>query len=245
MYLNHFEKRMALITLILLYLLLMGCNIDTMPKHNNETDKVETNLEKNVTERVITINPTSQLTPQPTIEVKASVPTPTPTPTPTNEPVSELTISDPTLIVRKAERILELWDGESFIDSFDIDIGKMPEGDKKIQGDCKTPEGEYYIGYQNPNSHYYLSLGISYPNKEDAKEALNNGQIDQTIYDRIAEAIDNGRQPPANTVLGGGITVHGRVDDSEWTRGCVAVDNEVMDLLWEVCPVGTNITIYE
>ncbi|MGE5520365.1 MAG: L,D-transpeptidase family protein [Candidatus Dadabacteria bacterium] len=40
-------------------------------------------------------------------------------------------------------------------------------GPKRIQGDFQVPEGFYYINQFNPNSTYYLSLGINYPNPSD------------------------------------------------------------------------------
>jgi murein L,D-transpeptidase YafK len=40
-------------------------------------------------------------------------------------------------------------------------------GPKRIQGDFQVPEGFYYINEFNPNSTYYLSLGINYPNPSD------------------------------------------------------------------------------
>lgn len=236
---NDNSKRMLLGVLMLVSFCLVACN-KQVPHQQNKisepTDQAPVVINVEPEQQTVSIEPTLE----PTIEMTM----PAPTVKPTIQPKSELTLSNPLLIVKKKDRILALWDGEQLIDSFNIDVGKVPEGDKKVQGDCKTPEGKYYIGYQNPNSHYYLSLGISYPNKEDAQEALNNGQIDQSTYNSIANAIDSGSQPPANTILGGGITVHGRVDDQRWTRGCIAVDNDVMDLLWESCPVGTEIIIY-
>ncbi|HEY0041288.1 MAG TPA: energy transducer TonB [Flavisolibacter sp.] len=40
-------------------------------------------------------------------------------------------------------------------------------GPKRIQGDYQVPEGFYYINEFNPNSNYYLSLGLNYPNASD------------------------------------------------------------------------------
>jgi murein L,D-transpeptidase YafK len=40
-------------------------------------------------------------------------------------------------------------------------------GPKRMQGDFQVPEGFYYINEFNPNSNYYLSLGINYPNASD------------------------------------------------------------------------------
>ena len=42
-------------------------------------------------------------------------------------------------------------------------------GPKRRQGDMQVPEGFYHIDRFNPNSNFYLSLGISYPNESDKK----------------------------------------------------------------------------
>lgn len=147
------------------------------------------------------------------------------------------------IVVKKAERLLELWQGETLISSFPIGLGWEPTGHKQVEGDGRTPEGEYYVCVRNSNSSFYLSLGVSYPNKEDAAQALEDGRIDSNTYKRIANAIDKGQCPDWNTPLGGAIMIHGCGGSSDWTAGCIAVDNEVMDLLFEYCPMGTKITI--
>lgn len=40
-------------------------------------------------------------------------------------------------------------------------------GPKRMEGDYQVPEGFYYINEFNPNSNYYLSLGLNYPNASD------------------------------------------------------------------------------
>ena len=40
-------------------------------------------------------------------------------------------------------------------------------GPKRMAGDYQVPEGFYYINEFNPNSNYYLSLGLNYPNASD------------------------------------------------------------------------------
>ena len=145
--------------------------------------------------------------------------------------------------VKKAERLLELWQGNTLIGSFSIGLGRNPEGHKQREGDGKTPEGEYYVCVKNHNSSFYLSLGVSYPNKVDAAAALEDGRIDRAVYNRIVDAIDKGQQPDWYTSLGGEIMIHGHGGSRDWTAGCIAVDNEVMDILFEYCSVGTKITI--
>ena len=152
-------------------------------------------------------------------------------------------LNNPSIIVKKSERILELWEGDYLYDSYPIGLGWEPEGHKKKEGDGRTPEGSYYVCLRNSNSRFYLSLGVSYPNKEEAKEALKEERIDQSTYNQIVEAIDNNSQPPWYTPLGGEIMIHGMGSASDWTAGCIAVDNEVMDILWKYCPKETPILI--
>ena len=131
----------------------------------------------------------------------------------------------------------------SLYGSFPIGLGWEPAGHKQAEGDGRTPEGSYYVCLRNGNSSYYLSLGISYPNKEDAKAALDAGTIDQNTYRQIADAIDTWSRPPWNTALGGEIMIHGGGGSSDWTVGCIAVDNSVMDVLWKHCPNKTPVII--
>ena len=147
------------------------------------------------------------------------------------------------IIVKKGERTLELWQGETLIISVPIGLGFTPVGHKQVEGDGKTPEGEYYVCVRNSNSNFYLSLGVSYPNKVDAEAALADGRINKETYQKIVDAINNGKQPDWYTPLGGCIMIHGHGSGSDWTAGCIAVENEIMDILFEYCPLRTKITI--
>ena len=127
--------------------------------------------------------------------------------------------------------------------SYPIGLGWTPIGDKEKEGDGKTPEGTYYVCSRNSASRFYLSLGLSYPNKEDAYEGLEAGLIDQNTYNQIEDAINREVQPPWNTTLGGEIMIHGHGSHSDWTAGCIAVDDDIMDILWENCRMGTTVII--
>ena len=124
-----------------------------------------------------------------------------------------------------------------------IGLGFSPVGHKQVEGDGKTPEGEYYVCVKNYNSAFYLSLGLSYPNKDDAAAALADGRITNKVYKNIAAAIDSKQCPDWYTPLGGAIMIHGHGGDSDWTSGCVAVDNNIMDILFEYCGLRTKVTI--
>ncbi len=150
---------------------------------------------------------------------------------------------DPKIIVWKSDRRLDLYDGEDLVKSYRVGLGFTPEGHKEREGDGRTPEGEYYVCVKNPHSRFYLALGISYPNDEDANMGLREGIITGEEYDSIIYAIRNRRQPPWNTALGGEIFIHGNGSHSDWTLGCVALDDEDIKELYDVIPMGTEVVI--
>lgn len=76
-------------------------------------------------------------------------------------------------------------------------------GPKRIAGDYQVPEGFYYINEFNPNSNYYLSLGINYPN-----------QSDRILSDSLRP--------------GGDIYIHG----SCVTVGCIPVTDQQIDEIY-------------
>ncbi len=55
--------------------------------------------------------------------------------------------------------------------SYDICSKSGHLGPKIMEGDGQVPEGFYHIDRFNPNSGYYLSLGINYPNLADKRSA--------------------------------------------------------------------------
>ena len=129
------------------------------------------------------------------------------------------------IIVQKEARRMYLLHHGEVLETYDIDLGFTPSGDKQIEGDGKTPEGEYTIDRRNPNSAFHLSLGISYPNEAD-----------------LAEAKALGEDP------GGDIFIHGRprqfrVGDKDWTWGCIAVKNREIEQIYAMVRNGTPILI--
>lgn len=147
------------------------------------------------------------------------------------------------IVVKKKERLLQIFDGEKLFRTYRIALGFAPEGDKVKQGDGKTPEGEFYIFTKNSQSKFYLSLGLSYPNIEDAERGLREKLISRRQHDAIVKAINEEKMPPQNTNLGGEIYIHGGGSGKDWTWGCVAVENEEIKEIFEAVSVGTEVTI--
>lgn len=129
------------------------------------------------------------------------------------------------IVVYKNDRIMYLMHNDEVLETYEIELGFAPEGHKLEEGDGRTPEGDYIIDRRNPNSQWYLSIGISYPNEED-----------------IAQARARGVSP------GGDIFIHGtprpfrRMDD--WTVGCIAVTNREMRQIYAMVENGTPISIF-
>jgi murein L,D-transpeptidase YafK len=152
-------------------------------------------------------------------------------------------LNDPRIVIRKLERKLDVFDGEKLVRTYKMVLGFHPNCDKLIEGDGRTPEGEFYVFTKNSESKFHLSLGISYPGLEDAERGLKQNLISQAEYDEIAAAIAEKRMPLQKTKLGGEIYIHGGGTAGDWTDGCVALDNSEMTELFEAVPVGAKVTI--
>jgi murein L,D-transpeptidase YafK len=134
------------------------------------------------------------------------------------------------VVVRKSERLLYLMRNGSVLRSYKVSLGFRPEGHKQSEGDFRTPEGKYRLIRRNPNSEYFLSILVSYPNDDD-----------------LARARKLGVRP------GGAIMIHGQPNtprkprdyysNVDWTEGCIAVSNSDMVEIWLMTPPDTPIEI--
>ncbi len=130
------------------------------------------------------------------------------------------------VLIYKSSRAMYLMNNDKVLKKYRIDLGFAPKGHKAFEGDGRTPEGDYLIDRRNPNSQFYLSIGISYPNAAD-----------------IAAAKAMGKSP------GGDIFIHGgrRKTDPQgpdWTAGCISVSNREMEDIYAMVKDGTPISIY-
>ena len=152
-------------------------------------------------------------------------------------------IEKPRIVVYKNARKLELYSDKKLLRTYRVGLGFSPVQDKQREGDGATPEGDFYVFVKNNKSAYYLSLGVSYPNPEDAVRGLRDGLITKVQHDAIVEAHRKKTAPPQYTKLGGLIYIHGHGAKSDWTWGCVALENEDIKELYESVSVGTPVTI--
>lgn len=147
------------------------------------------------------------------------------------------------VVIAKGKRQLTVFRGDTEIRSFPVVLGSRTDGDKVRQGDGRTPVGTFYVCEKNEKSKYYLFVGLSYPNAEDAERGLRDGLITREEHDQIVQANAEHRKPPWYTKLGGEIGLHGGGTAWDWTRGCVGLDNGDMRELYALMPMGTPVII--
>lgn len=134
------------------------------------------------------------------------------------------------VIIKKSERQLLLMNGDKVMKRARIALGLSPAGHKREEGDFRTPEGKYELAERNPNSDFFLSIRVSYPNAVDERNASRRG-----------------------VSPGGMIMIHGQPNQpkhnaefyrrTDWTDGCIAVANSDMVDIWLMTTVNTPITI--
>ena len=110
-----------------------------------------------------------------------------------------------------------------------------PAGHKQQMGDLKTPEG-WYDTSDRPWSSFYSAITVHYPEVRDAERGLERGFISQSQADAIISAHKRGVLPPMKTRLGGQILLHGGGGSTDWTLGCVALDDANIDALRSQLP---------
>jgi len=137
--------------------------------------------------------------------------------------------ADFVLVIKSRSKMYLQKEGKAFKE-FDVVFGANPKGHKVERGDERTPEGIYILDFKNPNSDFYKSIHISYPNEHDIERAKKSG-VDP----------------------GGLIMIHGQknglgwlssvTQQVNWTDGCIALSNSDMDEVWLAVDEGTPVEI--
>lgn len=159
------------------------------------------------------------------IMLAPSRPAPTPRVPPQTVPLTGPV--DRIVVHKSARRMTAFRDGQP-LKTYRIALGFAPDGDKRQQGDGRTPEGRFVIDRVNPASAYHLSLGLDYPRPQDRARAR-------------AAGVDPG----------GDIFIHGQPNlrpdgeilPGDWTAGCIAVTNAEIRELFAAARIGTTIEI--
>ena len=114
------------------------------------------------------------------------------------------------LLAFKQERSLEVWvAGQRTpylrLTTYPVLAASGEHGPKRREGDRQVPEGFYRLPDLNPNSAFFLSIKVDYPNQTDREHS---------------------KLPLAE--MGGDIFVHGRAV----SRGCLAIGDDAIEELF-------------
>ncbi|MCV6629197.1 MAG: L,D-transpeptidase family protein [Flavobacteriaceae bacterium] len=107
----------------------------------------------------------------------------------------------------KKEKILQVYSkdgtGIKLIKAYPFTGFSGQLGPKLKEGDRQIPEGVYKVAYLNPNSSYYLSIKVNYPNQFDKSK---------TKFTDVSE-------------MGGDIFIHGK----SATIGCIPIGDQAIE----------------
>lgn len=140
------------------------------------------------------------------------------------------------IVIDKSDFELRVYDSKGLLATYPVVFGLKPLEDKFMQGDRKTPEGNFKILYTKQHQLWRKMLMLDYPTKESLSKFTarkNNGQI------------------PANASVGNGIGIHGVESGYDyfidryynWTNGCISLKNTHIDDLARYIKTGTAVTI--
>jgi len=144
------------------------------------------------------------------------------------------------IVIRKKDHELALLAGNDVVRRYRVALGPGSPGPKLREGDATTPTGRYHVTMHQP-SQYRWFLRLDYPNAEDLKRF---------------DALKRSGALPRDAKIGGDIGIHGppvSAPDllklsyklSDWTLGCIAVDDEEIQEIARLVKDGTDVTIEE
>lgn len=144
--------------------------------------------------------------------------------------------SDTLIVVKKAARQIMLYEKGTLASHnsqplcFKVGLGGAPSGHKYREGDQRTPEG-WYRTSDKPWSQFYGAIAVHYPNTNDIQAGVKAGVVSSTLASQMTTALQKDDKPYQRSTLGGEILVHGGGSQTDWTLGCVAVNNSELDLI--------------
>ena len=140
------------------------------------------------------------------------------------------------IVISKKSYELKVYDDKGWYATYPCVFGSNDLRDKFMEGDKRTPEGNFKIILKRNNTKWKYELLLNYPNPESYKK----------FDERKAEGLI-----PQNAQIGGGIAIHATRPQEEWTvdyyqnwtDGCISLKYREAADLYSYIPVGTPVTI--
>jgi murein L,D-transpeptidase YafK len=169
------------------------------------------------------------------VEAVVATPTAESRPSTAQDVVNEYGVA---VVVTKHTRRLELYRRGGLVGAFPVVLGARPDGPKRYEGDMRTPEGIYHVTGKRIHGRWSYFIEIDYPNEDD-RRAFES----EAAAGRIPLFA---QQLPA---LGGRVGIHGndrpgdQASGRDWTKGCIAMRNEDVAVLYDLVDVGTPVVV--
>ena len=140
------------------------------------------------------------------------------------------------ILVEKSKYRLTLYDNKKPVKSYPVVFGGNPTGDKFKAGDSRTPEGIFRIKDMYPHETWSKFLWLDYPTKQSWRKHI--------------KAKQNGTIGWGDSV-GSEVGIHGVPANSDnliksrsnWTLGCVSLENKDVEELYQFLQKGTAVEI--
>lgn len=140
------------------------------------------------------------------------------------------------IVISKKNYELKVYDEQGWYATYPCVFGSNDLRDKYMEGDKRTPEGEFKVVLKKNNGKWAYQLTLDYPNEENIVR----------FNQRKAKGLI-----PKNARIGGGIAIHGTRPQEEWTvdhfqnwtDGCISLKYSEAKDLYSYIPVGTKVTI--
>ncbi|HNP20671.1 MAG TPA: L,D-transpeptidase [Panacibacter sp.] len=140
------------------------------------------------------------------------------------------------IVVEKSKFELTVFDDDGWLVKYPVVFGNDDLGDKLMEGDRKTPEGNFTVVNKRVHEKWDRFIMLDYPTKES---------YDKFNYRKAHGII------PKSAQIGGGIGIHGVWPHEEfavdrydnWTQGCISMKNEDVEELYSMVKPGTKVII--
>jgi lipoprotein-anchoring transpeptidase ErfK/SrfK len=154
----------------------------------------------------------------------------------------DLSYADPlswsVMVYKKRHVLIVYYKGRRYQTYHAVFGRNLDDGTKEYEGDRRTPEGVYTIVEKHPSSRWEWFLTLNYPNL-----------VDRLRYYQLVDSdiipVHNGHV----VGVGGRIGIHGTDEpvlnrgNVNWTTGCISVDDDTIEKLHKLLPIGTIVII--
>lgn len=142
------------------------------------------------------------------------------------------------IVIRRSCRTLDIYEYGRRVRSYPAVFGMNGDGSKLFEGDLRTPIGFYAVVDKRWHPRWRRFLLLDYPNAQDVHR-----------YWLAMEAGDIPRRGSGYADVGGAIGIHGTDKPQlnrrgvDWTFGCISLDNDAVQELAQLVPIGTPVLI--